>query len=85
MSRPVSASADARLEANSDAYDVEAIRRDFPILQTRMHGKRLAFLDSAASAQKPRAVMLAIEDLYEHAYANIHGGVNQLAAVSTRR
>jgi len=78
-------SASAHTQAGRGAYDVEAIRREFPILETKVRGKRLAFLDSAASAQKPKAVTRAIEDLYEHAYANIHRGVYQLSAEATRR
>ncbi len=65
--------------------DVEAIRRDFPILSTTVRGKPLTFLDSAASAQKPRQVLAATQDLYETAYANIPRGVYQLSAESTRR
>ncbi len=69
----------------SDRFDVEAIRAQFPILETTVRGKRLAFLDSAASAQKPRAVIDAIEDVYARGYANIHRGVYQLSAEATRR
>jgi cysteine desulfurase/selenocysteine lyase len=73
--------------ANTPAspFDVEAIRRQFPILETLVRGKPLTFLDSAASAQKPRAVIEAIGDLYSHGYANIHRGVYQLSAEATRR
>ena len=58
-------------------YDVERIRADFPIFERPMRGKRLAFLDTAASAQKPRAVIDAISDFYAHHYANIHRGVSE--------
>jgi cysteine desulfurase/selenocysteine lyase len=64
-------------------YDVEAVRRDFPILQTTVHGKPLVYLDSAASAQKPRAVIEAEKSLYERYYSNIHRGVHQLSVLST--
>jgi cysteine desulfurase/selenocysteine lyase len=64
-------------------YDVAAIRKDFPILARRVHGKPLAFLDSAASAQKPRAVIEAIGDLYSAHYANVHRGVYQLSLEAT--
>jgi len=65
------------------AYDVEAVRRDFPILATQVHGHPLVYLDNAASAQKPRAVIDAERDLYERYYSNIHRGVHQLSMLST--
>ncbi len=64
-------------------YDVHAIRADFPILADKVRGKPLVFLDSAASAQKPRAVIDAVTDFYSHGYANIHRGVYQLSATAT--
>lgn len=67
------------------SYDVHAVRADFPILSTKMRGKPLVFLDSAASAQKPRAVIDALVDFYSHGYANIHRGVYQLSADATER
>jgi cysteine desulfurase/selenocysteine lyase len=66
------------------AFDVEAIRRDFPILEQRAHGKPLVYFDSAASAQKPRAVIDAQSDFYANRYANIHRGLYQLSAEATR-
>ena len=63
--------------------DVERIRRDFPILSRRVRGKRLVFLDSAASAQKPRSVMDAERDIYEAGYANVHRGVYWLSQRAT--
>jgi cysteine desulfurase/selenocysteine lyase len=65
-------------------FEVERIRRDFPILSRSMRGKPLVFLDSAASAQKPQAVLDAIADLYSNHYANIHRGLYQLSETSTR-
>ena len=56
------------------------MRRDFPILAQRRNGKPLIYLDSAASAQKPRAVLDAIDDCYQRYYANVHRGVHWLAA-----
>ncbi len=56
------------------AFDVARIRRDFPILATKVHGKPLTFLDSGASAQKPRAVIDAMVRSMETAYANVHRG-----------
>jgi cysteine desulfurase / selenocysteine lyase len=63
--------------------DVARIRRDFPILSQRVHGKRLVFLDSAASAQKPRSVMEAERNIYETGYANVHRGVYSLSQRAT--
>ena len=64
--------------------DVARLRADFPVLQQPMNGKRLAFLDSAASSQKPQAVIDAERDCYERYYANIHRGVYQLSQQSTQ-
>ncbi len=66
-------------EAPSRALDVAAIRAQFPILATRMRGRPLIYLDSAASAQKPRAVIDALARFYERDYANIHRGVYELS------
>jgi cysteine desulfurase/selenocysteine lyase len=63
--------------------DVEAIRKDFPILTRRIHGKPLVYLDNAATTQKPRAVLDAERDFYEHSYANIHRGVHLLSVEAT--
>jgi cysteine desulfurase/selenocysteine lyase len=65
------------------AFDVEAVRRDFPIFEQTMRGKPLAFLDSAASAQKPRVVIDRMADFYANEYASIHRGVYQLSEVAT--
>ena len=64
-------------------FDVEAVRRDFPIFQQTMRGKPLVFLDSAASAQKPRVVIDRMSDFYLNEYASIHRGVYQLSEVAT--
>jgi cysteine desulfurase/selenocysteine lyase len=63
--------------------DAERIRADFPIFEHAIHGKPLAYLDSAASAQKPRQVLDAMTSFYEQSYANIHRGVYDLAERST--
>ena len=63
--------------------DVAAIRKDFPILEREIKGKPLVYLDTAASAQKPRVVLEAIQNFYQSAYANIHRGVYQLSAEAT--
>ncbi|MDJ0447910.1 cysteine desulfurase [Methylocystis sp. JR02] len=64
-------------------YDVEAVRADFPILAERPYGKPLAYLDNAASAQKPRAVIERLTHFYEHEYANVHRGLHYLANAAT--
>jgi cysteine desulfurase / selenocysteine lyase len=65
------------------SYDVGAIRRDFPILAREVYGKPLVYLDNAASAQKPEAVIRAERDVYEKCYANIHRGVHWLSVHAT--
>jgi cysteine desulfurase/selenocysteine lyase len=62
-----------------DFMDIEAIRRDFPILASQVHGRKLVFLDSAASAQKPRAVIDAMVFAMEHQYANVHRGLHWMS------
>jgi cysteine desulfurase/selenocysteine lyase len=64
-------------------FDVLAVRKDFPILKTTVHGKPLVYLDNAASAQKPQAVIDAERAVYEQYYSNIHRGVHQLSILST--
>ncbi len=65
------------------AYDVEAIRRDFPILSREVYGKPLVYLDNGASAQKPRAVIDAVTHAYENEYANVHRGLHFLSNAAT--
>jgi cysteine desulfurase/selenocysteine lyase len=65
--------------------DADQIRKDFPIFEVKMRGKPLTYLDSAASAQKPRAVIDAISNFYAAHYANIHRGIYQLSAEATLR
>lgn len=65
------------------SLDAHRLRADFPIFEQRFHGKPLAFLDSAASAQKPRAVLEAMTTFYETSYANVHRSVYQLAEMAT--
>jgi cysteine desulfurase/selenocysteine lyase len=64
-------------------YDVEDVRRDFPILARRVHGKPLVYLDSAATSQKPQAVIDALSRFYAESNANIHRGVHALAEEAT--
>jgi cysteine desulfurase / selenocysteine lyase len=71
------------LQAASAPYDVEKIRQDFAILTERPYGKPLVYLDNAASAQKPRAVLDRLTYAYEHEYANVHRGLHYLANAAT--
>jgi cysteine desulfurase/selenocysteine lyase len=63
--------------------DVEALRKEFPILSRDAYGKRLVYLDSAASAQKPHAVIGAMTHAMEHSYANVHRGLHLLSNEAT--
>lgn len=65
------------------SFDVGAIRKDFPILDQLQDGKRLVYLDSGASSQRPTSVLEAMNDLYTHSYANVHRGVYQVAERAT--
>ena len=64
-------------------FDVNAIRAQFPILHREAYGKRLVYLDNAASAQKPRAVIDAMTKAMEHSYANVHRGLHLLSNEAT--
>ena len=64
--------------------DVAKIKGDFPILERRVHDKRLVYLDSASSSEKPTAVLDAMEELYRTSYANVHRGVYTIAVESTQ-
>ena len=65
------------------SYDVDAIRRDFPALSLQVHGKPLVYLDNAASAQKPKAMLDALMKAYTEEYANVHRGLHYLANAAT--
>lgn len=65
------------------ALDLAAIRAQFPILAERIHGKRLAYLDNAATVQKPEAVLQKLDGYYRHSNANVHRAVHELAARAT--
>jgi cysteine desulfurase / selenocysteine lyase len=71
------------MKAAPPLFDVEALRRDFPILAERVHGKPLAYLDNAATTQKPSAVIEALDNYYRHDNANIHRGVHLLSERAT--
>jgi cysteine desulfurase/selenocysteine lyase len=63
--------------------DAQRLRADFPVFEQPIHGKPLAYLDSANSSQKPRQVLDAMREFYEHSYANVHRAVYELAERST--
>ena len=68
------------------AFSGSALRADFPVFETRTsQGKRLVFLDAAASSPKPRVVIDAVADTYAHHYANVHRGIYELSEDATRR
>jgi cysteine desulfurase / selenocysteine lyase len=64
-------------------YDVDAVRRDFPILSRTVNGKPLVYLDNGASSQKPQVVIDAVAHAYSHEYANVHRGLHYLSTVAT--
>jgi cysteine desulfurase / selenocysteine lyase len=72
------------IEKLRPAYDVEVIRRDFPILSREVYGKPLVYLDNAASAQKPKAVLERMRQAMEEDYANVHRGLHYLSNASTQ-
>src|SRR5438046_10584317 len=69
--------------AASGEFDIQRIRRDFPILSTSVHGKPLVYLDNGATTQKPNAVIERLERYYREENANIHRGVYQLSQTAT--
>src|SRR6185295_3253040 len=60
-----------------------ALRKDFPILDQKVHGKPLIYFDNAATSQKPRAVLDALRHYYEHDNANVHRGIHELSNRAT--
>ena len=73
----------APAEGDRPRLDVEALRRDFPILARKIHGHPLVYLDNAATTQKPESVIEAVADMYRRSYANIHRGVHALSVEAT--
>jgi len=63
--------------------DTEKIRKDFPILDVKVHGKPLVYLDNAATTQKPSVVINAVKDYYENYNANIHRSIHKLGEEAT--
>jgi cysteine desulfurase/selenocysteine lyase len=85
---PVSGPADARpefagLNLAPQAFDVETIRRDFPILRERVNGRPLVWLDNAATTQKPQSVIDRLSYFYAHENSNVHRAAHELAARAT--
>ncbi|MBI5464445.1 MAG: cysteine desulfurase [Ignavibacteriales bacterium] len=74
-----------RMRGSSPSFDVERIRRQFPILQTKVRGKRLVYLDSAATSQKPTQVLDAIRNYYTQENSNVHRGVHFLSELATQK
>jgi cysteine desulfurase/selenocysteine lyase len=71
------------LNLSSQSFQVEAVRRDFPILQERVHGKPIVWLDNAATTQKPQSVIDRLSYFYAHENSNIHRAAHELAARAT--
>ena len=84
MSAPADVLRSSRNEPETAAFDVWRVREDFPILKQKVYDRPLVFLDSAASAQKPRVVIEAIRYRYAAEYANIHRGVYCLSQRTTQ-
>jgi cysteine desulfurase/selenocysteine lyase len=64
--------------------DVARVKKDFPVLERLVHGKRLVYLDSASSSQKPISVIEGMSRYYETTHANVHRGVYEIAQEATR-
>jgi cysteine desulfurase/selenocysteine lyase len=80
---PARESAAPHLQVVGGGFNVEKVRRDFPILSRKVHGKKLVYLDNAATSQKPRVVIDAISRYYEQGNANVHRGVHFLSEDAT--
>ena len=72
-----------RVQTDTALFDLERIRADFPILKEKVRGGRLAYLDNAATTQKPEPVLRALDGYYRHANANVHRAVHELAERAT--
>lgn len=83
MSFEKAAGSVTRREVSSSAFNIDEIRKDFPILQTEVHGKPLVYLDNAASTQKPKCVIDKVAEYYSATNANIHRGVHYLSQKAT--
>jgi cysteine desulfurase / selenocysteine lyase len=76
-------SAEQPLQAARAPFDVNQVRRDFPILNERVNGRQLVWLDNAATTQKPQSVIDRLKYFYEHENSNVHRAAHELAARST--
>ncbi|HCI85772.1 MAG TPA: cysteine desulfurase [Dehalococcoidia bacterium] len=74
---------ESTLSAGTRVFDPDAIRADFPILQRKIHGQELVYLDNAATTQKPKQVIKSLTDYYEQTNANVHRGVHTLSMEAT--
>ena len=85
LSEPSKVPADGlpALSLSSQPFDAYAVRRDFPILQERVHGKPLVWLDNAATTQKPQSVIDRLSYFYQHENSNIHRAAHELASRAT--
>lgn len=77
--------AEAQGLRSGSAFNVDAIRADFPILYREVYGKPLVYLDNGASAQKPRVVLEAMDHAYRFEYANVHRGLHYLSNAATQK
>ena len=70
-------------EISRGSFDWNTVRQDFPILGEQVHGRPLIYFDNAATTQKPRAVLDALQHYYEHDNANVHRGLHELSSRAT--
>src|ERR1019366_5232833 len=70
---------------DTSSLDIVSLRKEFPLLEQQSHGHRIVYLDSAASSQRPRAVLDAMDHYYETTHANVHRGVYAIAEEATRQ
>src|SRR3954468_20839417 len=75
--------AEATMPRKGKPFDWSGIREDFPILDQKVHGQPLIYFDNAATTQKPRAVIEALQRYYEHDNANVHRGLHELSSRAT--
>lgn len=80
---PVDQGQNGTPDRKRESLDVEKIRRDFPILHRKVHGKPLVYLDNAATSQKPKPVIDAIDQYYQNSNANVHRGIHALSDEAT--
>ena len=73
------------MEDSKKTFDPNQVKEDFPILGQSVRGKRLVYLDSAGSAQKPAQVINAVSDVYEQEYSNVHRGLHYLSEQASTR